>query len=287
MFPPRRLNFCRLLVWGSGTPHPERMDMENGSSRFTLAKSWIAEYEFIFCTDDSEDHEHWDRQWLSQAPHHFKATNIPREDWSLYDLRWEPDQLNLRPITTTSNNVDARQFKVAQSEDDHIYSPYYLFILPLLPLSSAPDLESWRRAQTFYYWSVDPDGASVMSEEQRISIGLPSYTSEFLSLCKRWPAEVYDFMRLWQEAKGFDPTTTDFARSMGYPILEVLPQNGDDRFETVTDADEKGAAGEDMEVESFVDGTHNGSSSESCEPPTQAEMSVEMDTVLEDMEVDG
>ncbi|KAL0571206.1 hypothetical protein V5O48_010756 [Marasmius crinis-equi] len=263
------------------------------SSSYVLPKRWIETYTFGFGSAALLDKENYAWQWLSQAIHHFTVTNILREEWSWYSLRWQAESFELRPVTISSpddDDEDARQIEVPQSEGDHIYSPYYLFILPPSPLSSAPDLESWRRERTLYYWSLDPDGASVMSEEQRISLGLPSYTIKFQSTDLYWPAEVYDFMRLWQEAKGFDPTTTDFARSLGHSILEVLPQQGDDRFETVADADADGvpfkARGEDMEVESLVDSTYNGPSSESREPPTQTEMDVEMDAVPEDMEVD-
>ncbi|KAF9250312.1 hypothetical protein L218DRAFT_1010644 [Marasmius fiardii PR-910] len=52
-----------------------------------------------------------------------------------------------------------------------------------------------------------------------------------------WWLENYDFMRDLQEAKGFDPTTTEFACSIGIPILEIVyPENN--RFEVVLDENE-------------------------------------------------
>ncbi|KAL0571208.1 hypothetical protein V5O48_010758, partial [Marasmius crinis-equi] len=114
-----------------------------------------------------------------------------------------------------------------QGDDDSPDQPCYLFILP----------PPWCQDQSCYYWSVDPHGESVMSEEQRTLLGFPSFTESFFTHCLNYRAEVYDFIQQWQKAKGFDPTTTDFARSMGLPIFEMLPQD-EDRFRSLTEDDD-------------------------------------------------
>ncbi|ESK89788.1 hypothetical protein Moror_16801 [Moniliophthora roreri MCA 2997] len=44
-----------------------------------------------------------------------------------------------------------------------------------------------------------------------------------------WSEEIYNAVHTWQIARGFNPTTTDFAHSLGLPILEpIVRQN--DRF---------------------------------------------------------
>ena len=50
-----------------------------------------------------------------------------------------------------------------------------------------------------------------------------------------WPSHVYTAIRNWQVARGFDPTTADFARSCGYPELDILIDNeaAESRFEEV------------------------------------------------------
>ncbi|KAK7060739.1 hypothetical protein VNI00_000471 [Paramarasmius palmivorus] len=52
-----------------------------------------------------------------------------------------------------------------------------------------------------------------------------------------YPKYTYDAIHKWQVAKGFDPSTPDFARSLGYPILErVTPEKS--RFEEVAKEEE-------------------------------------------------
>ncbi|KAK7025582.1 hypothetical protein VNI00_015875 [Paramarasmius palmivorus] len=50
-----------------------------------------------------------------------------------------------------------------------------------------------------------------------------------------WPSHAYAAIRNWQVARGFDPTTADFARSCGYPEFDILIDNeaAASRFEEV------------------------------------------------------
>ncbi|KAF9263027.1 hypothetical protein L218DRAFT_866644, partial [Marasmius fiardii PR-910] len=41
---------------------------------------------------------------------------------------------------------------------------------------------------------------------------------------------IYDLIQVWQEAKGFDSTTTDFAHSLGLPTMKVILPDVDDHF---------------------------------------------------------
>jgi hypothetical protein len=81
------------------------------------------------------------------------------------------------------------------------------------------------------YWSQDPSGQSIISPEEQKILGLPEITLEEKMKLNSWPEEAYDYIRQYQEIKGFNPDTTDFARSMGLPILEVVTDEG--RFEVV------------------------------------------------------
>ncbi|KAK1218195.1 hypothetical protein PQX77_019133 [Marasmius sp. AFHP31] len=52
----------------------------------------------------------------------------------------------------------------------------------------------------------------------------------------RWKADVYDFVRRWQLAKGFDPCTVEFARSVGASVYDIdlgLTERWASRFEEV------------------------------------------------------
>ncbi|KAJ8080106.1 hypothetical protein PM082_016934 [Marasmius tenuissimus] len=204
--------------------------MEDGRIRLTI---WNHEIEhrslnFHFFQDRKPWYS-YSAAWLCQAVHVFHILGIPREEWE--DFALLPDYsmlLSLRPFGHAQSH---RNF-------DHRFDPpYYLFVLPPPQLpDTTPDVVSWNRAPagSLYYWSVDPDGNSRMSEAHHMALGLPCFRNSADLFQVSWKAEIYDLVRQWQEAKGFDPTTTDFARSMGHPIVEILPQD-DNRFDTFVD----------------------------------------------------
>ncbi|KAL0564392.1 hypothetical protein V5O48_017655 [Marasmius crinis-equi] len=140
---------------------------------------------------------------------------------------------------------------------------------------STPDFETWSKSQNLYYWSRDPDGDTAMSDEQRVSLGLPRFIPTVNHDCCTWPVEVYDFMRQWQEAKGFDPTTTDFARSMGFPILEIIPPADGDHFAECVEVNEVLNGGPDL---------HNAMDVDSVSVPP--EVSVNNDMRIENLHTD-
>ncbi|KAK1231249.1 hypothetical protein PQX77_005633 [Marasmius sp. AFHP31] len=252
----------------------QRITMEDGRIRLTISNHHIPKLSFWF--DTGRPTSYLCSLWLSQAAHVFNVLRTPREEWEDYTLL-DGDNLRLRLYP----NVD------------HTDTPFecYLFVLPPPQLpDTSPDLAAWRRApaESLYYWSLDPTGDSRMPKVQRTALGLPSFHQTIKRpqpVC--WKAEVYDLARQWQEAQGFDPTTTDFARSMGYPIIEFLPQE-DNRFENCAD---------DNEVSMLVDSKNEselermdvdecfeiGSSSQGALfPRGQCEESSSMDVDMED-----
>ncbi|KAK1231252.1 hypothetical protein PQX77_005636 [Marasmius sp. AFHP31] len=171
----------------------------------------------------------------------FNVLGTPREEWESCALLMDR-YISLRLYPDIDHTYTPSDH--SQCVDTQINAPEcYLFVLPPSQLpDTTPDIAAWRRApvESLYYWSLDPTGDSKMPEVQRTALGLPSFRQTIelqLQYAFCWKAEVYDLARQWQEAQGFDPTTTDFARSEGYPILEILPQN-DDRFENCAEDDE-------------------------------------------------
>ncbi|KAK1230810.1 hypothetical protein PQX77_006082 [Marasmius sp. AFHP31] len=164
--------------------------------------------------------------WLCQATHVFHVLGIPREEWEGFAVL--PNDyfiLTLKPF----NHAQSRR-----NCDYRFDPPYYLFVLPPPQLPDmTPDIVSWilAPAESLYYWSIDHDGNSRISEANHMALGLPCFHNHSATLPCGWKAEIYDLVRQWQVAKGFDPTTTDFARSMGHPIVEILPQDNN-RFDT-------------------------------------------------------
>ncbi|KAK1219696.1 hypothetical protein PQX77_017592 [Marasmius sp. AFHP31] len=125
-------------------------------------------------------------------------------------------------------------FDIKDPEKD-FNPPCYLFVPPPPRLSDgAPDIETWLRGENLYYYSYDPEGGSAITWVDRLTLGLPSFISGFRMNYTYWQTEAYDFMEKWQRAKGFDYSTIDYAKSLGFPILEVIPRDFQSRFEDLT-----------------------------------------------------
>ncbi|EEB97345.1 hypothetical protein MPER_03356, partial [Moniliophthora perniciosa FA553] len=98
-------------------------------------------------------------------------------------------------------------------------TPIYLFIhLP----TTISELLSWLEG-TCYFWSFDETGQSQMSAEECERWRLPvlTFNTDYLWLYS-WPTHIYTALRDWQMVRGFDPTTSDWARSMGYPEWDIV-----------------------------------------------------------------
>ena len=114
--------------------------------------------------------------------------------------------------------------------------PIYLFIY-LLPMTVS-GIKSWGENRT-HFWSLDENGRSEMTDEECRRWGVPELNTHIerwgTDDVLRWPSRVYDAIRNWQVARGFDFTTADFAQSLGYPELEILIDNEavESRFEEV------------------------------------------------------
>ncbi|KAJ8079993.1 hypothetical protein PM082_016819 [Marasmius tenuissimus] len=228
----------RVLRWFEPRhfEQPEQRLMGDGRIRLTISDLWIRAVWFSFRAEGFRTSRN--NAWLSQAAHVFNVLGIPRKEWegyTLIDINWIDLNLiadinDIQLISHHSRCVDTR-----------FDPPCYLFIVapPQLP-DTTPDVAAWLRApaKSLYYWSHDPNGDSKIPETQQIALGLPSFHQSFIPNSHvSWKAEVYDLVQQWQEAQGFDPTTTDFARLMGHPILEIFPRDGN-RIEDCMEDDE-------------------------------------------------
>ncbi|KAG7097921.1 hypothetical protein E1B28_005232 [Marasmius oreades] len=105
--------------------------------------------------------------------------------------------------------------------------PIYVF-LHLFPLFVQLKTESVLSTHT---WSYDKNGEIPIPRHQCEDLGLPTelgMESIMESDTYGWPSETYKSIHKWQIARGFDPTTTDFACHLKHPIFEVRPSG---RFE--------------------------------------------------------
>ncbi|KAL0569926.1 hypothetical protein V5O48_012037 [Marasmius crinis-equi] len=73
------------------------------------------------------------------------------------------------------------------------------------------------------FWSFDEDGRIPISHDLCKHLGLPTKVSVECWQCS-WQPQMYKTLRDYQAAKRFDPTTTDFAREVGFdgPSWEVV-----------------------------------------------------------------
>ncbi|EEB89796.1 hypothetical protein MPER_12073 [Moniliophthora perniciosa FA553] len=134
----------------------------------------------------------------------------------------------------------------APHSDEHSINgtpPIYLF-LHSVPMSVS-ELALWVDGQ-LYFWSFDKTGQSRMSEEECERRGLPVLTLVIrypgYVWPRLWPIYVYNTLRDWQKARGFNPATSDWARHMGYPEWEIMGDSG--RFDQGVDIKGQFAVGD-------------------------------------------
>ncbi|KAK7054474.1 hypothetical protein VNI00_003672 [Paramarasmius palmivorus] len=141
--------------------------------------------------------------WLSQSPRLFHALRTPRERESRYSIP---------PTTFVLEGTFELGLVCAE--------PVYLFIRSAItkPSDSAYDIDP--------FWSYDKLGQSRISEPEQQRIGLPKlalrwHTRDTAVKLWAWPSYAYDALRNWQISRGFDPKSADFARALGFPVMEA------------------------------------------------------------------
>ncbi|KAF9262415.1 hypothetical protein L218DRAFT_1077933 [Marasmius fiardii PR-910] len=199
--------FHQNVYWGSQKGCLEqRKDMPDGMTRFCLKDN----QHYIDVESGVES-----VAWLAQALSIFHAHGIGLdEDLSKYELVYP--WFVLTGTLQRSNHKQHRR---------QLWKPIYLFLLP----SPSP-------TRCFYFWSHDPFGRIPLSRDMCKYLGLPFELSIKVKHVREfWPMEVYKTILEYQIASGFDPITTDFVRSRGSPIFEVVPP--ENRFQEVAEED--------------------------------------------------
>jgi hypothetical protein len=129
--------------------------------------------------------------------------------------------------------------RVGEHGTSHTYmdlpeeTPIYLFIRPIPRACDDEDRwDSWLR-DAKYYWALDSSGVNEMLEHERLNLGLPAFTTVIAVQHTWWDREAYDALEMIYRSRGFDPTSTELATSLGYTILEVTSRKL--RFEELND----------------------------------------------------
>ncbi|KAJ7062245.1 hypothetical protein C8F01DRAFT_1284711 [Mycena amicta] len=98
--------------------------------------------------------------------------------------------------------------------------PGYLFLCPVTDLQSDKPGQS-QSLDDAAYWSLDPMGANRMSAEEAEAAGFPRLCCTVAVEVCNWDDTVYIGLRTFHTGKGFDPSSQDLARHLGYQLYEV------------------------------------------------------------------
>ncbi|KAK7045864.1 hypothetical protein VNI00_007289 [Paramarasmius palmivorus] len=170
--------------------------------------------------------------WLSQASSIFNALEISQNKHD-YFIVTEPSSLltALRFERHHSNGAFSMRRDIEPDQPKQSY--VYLFVRPY-PVSILAG-KAWHLNPC--YWSYDESGKSEMSAKEYKRLDLPRVVADPWStprICA-WSDEVYKAIRDWQVERGFDPISSDWAKSMGYPEMEIIGPTRDVRFEDPED----------------------------------------------------
>ncbi|THU89581.1 hypothetical protein K435DRAFT_841758 [Dendrothele bispora CBS 962.96] len=103
----------------------------------------------------------------------------------------------------------------------------FLFIAPVIlnkcPENGSTEVSLGKHGENHYFWSFDPDGSTHISKEVCDIIGLPKYRASLLPLVAGYQDYHWKAIQRLQELCGYDPSTQDFARANGFPLLEISP----------------------------------------------------------------
>ncbi|KAJ7906963.1 hypothetical protein B0H13DRAFT_1880111 [Mycena leptocephala] len=177
--------------------------------------------------------EQHSKSWLSQANHIFSRLGIA-SDFTDYAL-----------VQHASLNI------IISEAVEHPPSGY-LFVCPEKDLQTGPS--SFKLPDCPAYWSLNPSGAERLSPEEAAELGFPSIRLSTIIYSDRWDTDVYDGLRQFYRAKGFDPDSQDVAQHLGYPLYQ-LPTAVDPLFAHDSDSQEDNQGPVDIDDEMPVSRT--------------------------------
>ncbi|KAF7377040.1 hypothetical protein MSAN_00122100 [Mycena sanguinolenta] len=182
---------CDWTIFGGGT----RKIMPNGWTRFQSGDVFNTIYVSIICP--------YEQTWLSQANHIFRRLNI-MSNFGDYVLPY---------------NIQF-QLNIPETAGDPPES--FLFLCPREDFRIGSSAVRWPACPA--YWSLDPSGTDHLSLEEATWLGFPSFELTIEAGGYSWDTSVYEGLRQFHEAKGFDPYSQDVARHLGCPLYELSSQ---------------------------------------------------------------
>ncbi|KAK1227241.1 hypothetical protein PQX77_009766 [Marasmius sp. AFHP31] len=188
----------------------DRKVLDNGLTRFTLTgdpRHILLEW---------NETTNLKSAWISQARRVFHNHGIPLEDdLSMYYLVFPYGSIwvNLEGCSEAQLKQQSQQ-------------PIYLFVCP------PPSDPGYRETSSLHYWSFHVEGRSPLSPDTCRGLGLPNALElHYELLTYSWSSKDYQRIHQYQHHQGFDPSTMDFARHLGYDDIFFQPVNDSARFE--------------------------------------------------------
>ncbi|KAK1221650.1 hypothetical protein PQX77_015542 [Marasmius sp. AFHP31] len=217
-------------VWkGKWDNLAEQTCLENGWTRFRLdGDRWLS----LHLNKDIE------RAWLPQASSVFHARGVSLDN-DLEDFHLVYFEALLGSyIDDSPSKCQLRQ-----------QQPIFLFVYPLPP--NLP----YGETSSLHHWSFQEDGHSHISPESCRNLGLPvklGYIRSRACHSYSWSNNCYKSLHQYQVARGFDPTTADFAKHLGYGHI-FQPLGDSDRFDDVQKDDASTCSAFSLDLgESFI-----------------------------------
>lgn len=97
----------------------------------------------------------------------------------------------------------------------------YLFVCPLRDLRSDVSGRFRTSPACPAYWTLDPLGVDRLSSEDAKRLGFPELSFSALVGQRCWDESVYNGLRQFHAAKGFDPDSQDVARHVRVPLYQL------------------------------------------------------------------
>ncbi|KAJ6576982.1 hypothetical protein DFH09DRAFT_882397, partial [Mycena vulgaris] len=95
----------------------------------------------------------------------------------------------------------------------------YIFVCPQEDLQSSPSVFQWPDFPA--YWSLDPSGIERLSMQEALELGFPGINLTTEVLGHSWDDQVYEGVRQFYHAKGFDPDSQNVAWYLRYPLYHL------------------------------------------------------------------
>ncbi|KAJ6452800.1 hypothetical protein C8R45DRAFT_1040128 [Mycena sanguinolenta] len=145
--------------------------------------------------------------------------------------------VDLSPWLSQANHI-FRRLRIVSNFEHYVYHRSVTFELNILKATKKPpvgflflcpehNLQTgrltfcWPDQERAAYWSLDPTGVDRLSTEEATQLGFPPLQFTAMVTGDFWDANVYDALRRFHQAKGFDPDSQDLARHLGEPLYGV------------------------------------------------------------------